>query len=110
AERGLIFHVVREVRERIALRLATFIGYGLIASCKRNRLEGEESDLLGIIQRELDDAADLLIINTVHNRHDRNDFHAGPMQVINSLQLHIKQVADFAMRIGSVADSIKLQV
>jgi hypothetical protein len=34
----------------------------------------------------------------------RNDLDAGFVQIIDGLQLHIEQIADFAVRIGSVAD------
>jgi hypothetical protein len=70
----------------------------------------KEPDLLRIVERELDDPADLLVVDPVHDRHDRNDFDARLVQVVDRLQLHIKQVAHLAVRVGRVADPVKLQV
>ena len=65
---------------------------------------------LRIVQRELDDSSDLLVVDAIHDRHDRNDFHARLVQVLDRLQLHVEQVADQAMRVGRVANAVKLQV
>ncbi len=39
AEAGLILHVMREMRQRVALRLAAIVGDGFVASGKADRLE-----------------------------------------------------------------------
>ena len=39
AQAGLTFHVVREMRQRVALRLAAIVGDGFVASGKADRLE-----------------------------------------------------------------------
>ena len=77
---------------------------------KRNRLEAEERDLLGIVERELDDAADLLVVDAVDDGGDRDDVDAGLVQVFDGPQLHIEQIADLAMRVGGVADAVELQI
>ena len=77
AEAGLILHVVRQMRQRVALRLAAVVGDGFVAAGEADRLERQEADLLGIVERELDDAADLLVVDAVHDRDDRNDFDPG---------------------------------
>ena len=99
-----------EVRQCVTLRLAPLIGNSLVTSSERNRLEGEEGDDLWIFQGKLDDSADLLIVNTVDNSRDRHNFHTGFMQVVDSLELHIKQVADFTVLVSGVANAVKLQV
>src|SRR6516225_146248 len=110
AQSGLALHVVCQVRERIALRVTTLVGDLFVAPGERNRLEREERDTLRIVERELNDASDLLVVQAVDNSHYRNDFDAGFVEVLDGLQLHVEQVADEAMRVGSVADAIELQV
>jgi len=48
AKARLIFHVVRQMRQRIALRLAPVVRDRFIASRKRNRLKTQEPNLLGL--------------------------------------------------------------
>src|SRR5207248_4219680 len=79
AQAGLTLYIVGQVRERVALRHPALVGDGFIATGKADRLERKEADLLRIIQRELDDAADLLVIYTVNDGHYRNDFNSGSM-------------------------------
>ncbi len=110
AQASLVLHVVRHVAQRVALRHAAFVADRLVAAGKGNRLEAEEVDPLRVVERELDDAADLLVVDAVDDGGDRNDVHAGFVQVVNRLQLDVEQVADLAMRIGSVADAVELQV
>ena len=64
----------------------------------------------GIVERELDDASDLLVVQVVDDGDDRHDVDAGLVQVLDGLQLHVEQVADQAMRVGGVADAVELQV
>ena len=54
---GLVLHVVRQVRQRVALRGAALVGDLLVAAGERHRLERQEGDLLRVVERELDDAA-----------------------------------------------------
>ena len=110
AEADLILHVVREVRERVALRRPPFVRNLLVAPGERHRLERQEVDLLWIVEGELDDPADLLVVHAVDDGRDRNDVDAGRMQVLNRPQLDVEQVADQAVRIGGVANPVELQV
>ena len=85
----------------------------MTASSRPVKLTGwkrQEADLLRIVERELDDASDLLVVDAVDDRHDRNDFDAGAVQVVDRLQLHVEQVADRAVRVGGVADAVELQI
>ena len=110
AEAGLVLDVVGHVAEGVALRCAAFVGDGLVASGEGDGLEAEEVDLLGIVERELDDAADLLVVDAVDDGGDGNDVDAGFVQVVDGLELHVKQVADLAVRVGGVADAVELEI
>ncbi len=110
AQASLVLHIVRQMRQGVALRLPAFVGDGLIASGKRNRLEREERDALGIVERELDDASHLLVVQVVDDGDDGHDLDACVVQVLDRLQLHVKQIADQAMRIGGVTDAVELQI
>ena len=110
AETGHVLDVVCHVREGVALGGTTLIRDIFIAASKADGLEGQEVDLLRVIQRELDDIADLLIIDAVDDGRDGHDIDTGFMQVVDSLKLHVERVADLAVRVGSVADAIELQV
>ena len=110
ADAGLVLHVVREVRQRVALRGAALGRHLSSRPVKRHRLEREEVDLLGVVERELDDPADLLVVDAVDDRHDRHDVDAGAVEVLDRAQLDVEQVADAAVRVGRVADAVELQV
>src|SRR5271165_5321171 len=110
AQSGLALHVVREVRERVALRVTALVGDFFVAAGERNRLERQERDSFGVVERELNDASDLFVVEVVDDGDHRHDLDAGPVQVLNGLQLHIEQIADEAVRVGSVADAVELQV
>src|SRR5208282_2607088 len=80
------------------------------AAGEGNRLEAEEADLLGIVERELDDASDLLIVDAVDDGDHRHDFAASAMQIVDRFQFYVEQIADRAMIVGGVTDSVKLQI
>ena len=65
AQTGLILHVVRQVRQRVALGLAALIRDGFVAAGEGNRLEAQERNLLGIVERETHHRAHLLIVDAV---------------------------------------------
>src|SRR5215469_4899511 len=99
ADARLSLHVVRQVRKRVALRFAAFVGHGFVATRERNRLEREERNLFGIVKRKLNYVSYLLIVDAVHDGDYRNNVHTGAPQVLDSAQLHIKQIAHGAMRV-----------
>ena len=110
ADAGLVLHVVRQVRQRVALRLPALGRDLLVAAGERHRLEREEVDLARVVERELDDAADLLVVDAVDDRDDRHDVDARAPEVLDRAQLDVEQVADAAVRVGGVADAVELQV
>src|SRR6185312_11326474 len=107
-ETGLVADVVREVREGVALRVTALVGNRFISTRKAYWLEGEEVDLLRVVERELDDAADLLVVDAVDDGRNGDDVDAGLVQVVDGLELHVERVADLAVRVGSVADAVEL--
>ena len=110
AHADLRLDVVRHVRKGVALGHAALVGDLFVAAGKADRLEREEADLLGIVERELDDAADLLVVDAVDDGGDGNDFNAGFVQIVDGLELDVEEVADFAVRVGGVADAVELEV
>ena len=98
------------VREGVALGDAALVGDVLVAAGEADRLEAEEADLLGVVERELDDAAHLLVVDAVDDGGDGDDVDAGFVQVVDGLQLYVEQVADLAVRVGGVADAVELEV
>ncbi len=110
AEAGLVLDVVGEVREGVALGLAALVGDVFVAAGEADGLEGEEVDLLRVVERELDDAANLLVVDAVDDGGDGNDVDAGLVQVVDGLELHVERVADLAVRVGGVADAVELEV
>ncbi len=110
AEAGLVLDVVREVRQGVALRRAALVGDGFVAAGEGDRLEDEEVDLLRVVERELDDAAHLLVVDAVDDGGYGNDVDAGLVQVVDGLELHVERVADLAVRVGGVADAVELQI
>src|SRR5437868_2300247 len=99
-----------EVRERIALRSAALVGDGFVTASERYWLEREETDLLGVVEGELDDASNLLVVDAIHNRDNGNDLDTRAMEVVDGLQLNVEQVTHLAVCVGSVADTIELQI
>src|SRR2546423_6413693 len=96
--------------EGVTLGLAALIGDFFITASERYRLEAQEADGLGIIERELDDAAHLFIVDAVHDGGNGNNLHSCIVQVADGAQLYIKQIANLAMRVSGISDSVKLQV
>ena len=110
SDADLALHVVGQVRQRVTLAQAAFRSDVFVAAGERHRLERDERDLLGIVHREPDDRADLIVIDAVDQRYDQNDFDAGFVQVVDRPQLHVEQVADLAVAVGVVADTVELQI
>ena len=110
AKTDLVLHVMGEVRKGVALSGAPLRGHLFVATGEGDGLEGEERDDLRVVEGEADDRADLLVVDAVDDGDDRDDVHAGVVQVGDRLQLHVEQVADETVRIGFVADAIELEI
>src|SRR5690606_21135758 len=107
---GLLLYIVGQMRKRVALSHATLVGDHLIAPGKGNRLEGNKSDFLRIIQRKPDNRADLVVIDIIDQCRDQNDFYASSVDVVDRPQLYVKQVADMPMAVGIIPDTVELQI
>ena len=101
---------MREVRERVALRFAAFVGHGFVAAGERDWLERHHRDLVRVVERELNDAAHLLVVDPVDDSRDQHDFDAVGVQVFDGPQLHVEQIPDVAMGIRGVADAVELEI
>ena len=101
---------MRQVRQRVTLLQATLFRDLLVAAGKRNGLERDERDLLRIVERKPDDRSDLVVVDAVDQRGHKNNVNAGFVQVVDRTQLDVKEVADLAVRVGVVADTVELQI
>src|SRR5439155_2600678 len=100
ADAGLVLYIVRQVRQRVALRRAAFGRHFLVAAGERDGLEGQEVDLLRIVERELDDPANLLVVHAVDDRHDRDNVHAGAGEVFDGAEPYVQAVTNATVRVG----------
>jgi hypothetical protein len=101
---------VGEVRQRIALRRPAFRRDLLVAAGEAHGLERQEVDPPGVVERELDDPADLLVVQAVDDRDDGHDIDARVVQVLDRAQLHVEEISDAPVRVGRVADAVELQI
>ena len=79
----------------------TLFGDVLVATGERNRLEGNERNLLRVFHRELDDRADLVVVDPVDQRRDQDDVDTRLVQVIDRAQFHVEEIADLPMAVLS---------
>src|SRR6267378_7549589 len=101
---------MREVRQRVTL-LETALGCDLfIASRKRNWLERQEGNLLRIVEGKSNNGSDLVVIDAVDQCGNEHNLNARFMQVIDCTHLHIEQIANLAMAVGVITNSVKLEV
>src|SRR5665213_4545583 len=110
ADATLGLDVVGHVGEGVTLCDAALFGDVLVAAGEADGLEAEEADLSGVVESELDDVANLLVVDAVDDGGDGNDFDAGFVEVVDGLELDVKQVANLAVTVGRVADAVKLQI
>src|ERR1700738_1510553 len=99
-----------QVRKRVALGHAPLVGDGFIAARKRHRLEAQERNLLGVVERKTHHGPDLLVIDTIYDRDNRYDVNARSPQVFDRPDLHVKQVANSTMRVSRIANAVELKV
>src|ERR1041384_480583 len=99
-----------EGRKCVALLQSTLLGDLFVAPGKRNRLERKERDLLRIVERETNDRANLIVVDAVYECRNEHDLDASFVQVVDGAHLHVEEVADLAVAVGVVADTVELQV
>src|SRR6185436_11190360 len=98
------------MRERVTLLQAALGGDGLVTTGKRNRLKRKKGNLLRIVQRKSNNRSDLIVINSVDQRRNQNNFDASFVKIVNRAQLHIEEITHLTVTVGIVSDSIKLEV
>src|SRR5207249_2174760 len=81
-----------------------------VAANEADGLEGEEVDLLRVVKSELDDAANLLVVDAIDNDGDENDVDAGLVKIVDGLEFYVKSVANLAVRVGDIADAVELKI
>src|SRR5215470_7738355 len=81
-----------------------------VAARKGNRLERDRLNLIDVANGKIDNSADVVIIDVVHDRVDKCDFYSYPCHVFDGLKLYLKQIADTAMLILFLRRTIKLQI
>ena len=106
----LALHVVGQVTQCVALRVAACGGDVFVASRETHGLERNHRDLVGVVDGELDDGPYLVVVDPVDDGHDQHHVDARGVQVVDGLKLHVEQVAHFAVRVGFVRYAIELQV
>src|SRR4029077_13486014 len=102
--------ILGKVRQGVALAETALGSDVFVAASERDWLETDEGDLLGVFHRELDDGADLVVVHIVDDGDDEDDFDTRFVHVLDGAELHVKEVADLAMAVGVVADSVELQI
>src|SRR5207249_5964440 len=87
-----------------------FLWNVFIAAVKGDRLEGNESNLLGVVHREANDRPDLVVIHPIDECYHKNDFNPRFVEIVDRPQLDVEQIANLAMAIRVVANAVKLQI
>src|SRR5262249_37827664 len=98
------------MRQRITLLQSALRSDLFISAGERHRLEREERDLLWIIQSKADDRSHLIIINAVDQSGNQNDLNARFMQIVDGAHLHVEEIANLAMAVRVVSDTVELQI
>ena len=106
----LIFHVVREVTERVALALSLLVRNVFVATGEAHRLEAHDRDLVGVLDREVDDRADLIVVYAADDRDDEHDVDPDRVEIFDRRLLHVEEVSDLAVRVRLVGDAVELEV
>src|ERR1017187_4157220 len=102
ADAALGLYVVGHVGEGVTLGDATLVGDVLVAASEADGLEAEEADFSGVVESELDDVANLLVVDAVDDGGDGNDFNSGFVKVVDGLELDVKQVATLRCELAAL--------
>src|SRR5215472_541793 len=99
-----------QMRKRVTLGLAPFVSDLFIAPGEGHRLKCEQRYLFRIVERELNDAADLFVVDAIDDRDHRHDTDAGIGQILDRAQLYIEKISYAAMRVRAITDAVELQI
>src|SRR4030095_9415752 len=81
-----------------------------VAAGKGNRLERDRLNLIDVANGKIDNSADVVIIDVVHDRVHQRAFSPSPSLVFDGLKLYVKEIADPAMLVLFLRRSTKLQI
>src|SRR5262245_24585984 len=98
------------MRQRVALLQTTLFGDLFVATVERNRLERKERNLLRIVESETNDRANLVVVDSINQGGNENDFNTCFVEVVDGSHLHVKQIAYLSVAVCIVTDSVKLEI
>ena len=101
---------MREVAQRVSLRAPHFIAHVFVAAREAHRLEADDGDLVGVRDGKVEDGADLIVIDAVDDGDDEHDVDACGVEVLDGAQLHVEEVAHFAMGAPFVGNGVELKI
>ncbi len=110
ADSRLRLRVVGEVRQRVALLLPGLVVDVLVPPGEGDRLERDGVDLVDVPDRELEDLADLVVVDAVDDRGHQRDVDAVLVEVLDRAQLDVVEVTDLAVLVVLVPDPVELEV
>ena len=99
-----------QMGEGVALAQPAFVRDFLISTCKGDRLERDKGDLLRVVEGKTDNRPHLIIVDIIQEGRYQNDLDASLVGILDSSKLDIEQVADVAVTVGLIANSIELIV
>src|SRR5688500_17351883 len=82
SDADLVLNIVGQMRKRVALLQPALLGDLFVATGERNRLERKESNLLWIVESESNNRADLIVVDSIHERRHQHNLDSCLMQVV----------------------------
>ena len=110
AEAGLVFDVVREVREGVALGHAALVGDFFVAASERDGLEGEEVDLLGLSRANSMMRPTCSLLMPLMMQVTGTMSTPASWRLWMAWSLTSNALPDLAVGVGRVADAVELEV
>ena len=101
---------MRHPGERVALGDTVGVRHILVAAGKRNRLEGDGLDLVDILRGKFYDIADGVVIDGVDDGGHKRDLDADGCEILDRLELHVKEIAHAAVLVLFLRNAVELQV
>ena len=80
------------------------------ASGKRHRLIADAGDDVDVLDGETKDVADLMVVESLHDRGHEDDLHAGFADVIDRQQLGFVERLTAGALVDVVADAVELEI
>ena len=103
-------HLVRHVRDRVALPAPIVVGDLLVPSRERNGLEGDAAHLVAVREEEIEQRPDLGVVHAVDDGGDGRDVDARVVHHFDRLELDVEEVADVPMFVGVVRHAVELEI